>query len=161
MPAQQSPSRPLIGLLSPLSPATAARNVEAFRKGLHDLGYVEGRNIVLELRFAEGIQARLPQLAAELVALKPDVILAGSEPGIRAAHNATRSIPLVMITGEDPVHPDWSKAYSGQALMSLARGWAGVRGSLASGSSCSSEPCRVSRASLRWSILTDHACVLL
>jgi ABC-type uncharacterized transport system substrate-binding protein len=75
--AQQSPSRPLIGLLSPLSRATATPNVEAFRKGLRDHGHVEGRNIVLEPRFAEGNASRLPPLAAELVALKPDIIFVG------------------------------------------------------------------------------------
>ncbi len=72
--AQQATSRPLIGILSPLSRAAAARNIEALRAGLRELGYVEDRNIVLELRFAEGMPRRLPDLAAELVALKPDVI---------------------------------------------------------------------------------------
>jgi putative ABC transport system substrate-binding protein len=81
----------------------AARNVAAFRAGLRELGYVEGRNIAIELRFAEGAISRLPQLAAELVALKPDVILVGASSGILAAHRATQSVPLVMITLEDPV----------------------------------------------------------
>jgi putative ABC transport system substrate-binding protein len=80
-PAQQSPTRPLIGLLSPLSRATAKPNVEAFRKGLRDLGHVEGRNIALELRFTEGMIERVPQLAAELIALKPDVIVVGGFVG--------------------------------------------------------------------------------
>jgi putative ABC transport system substrate-binding protein len=101
--AQQAPMRPLVGLLSPLSQPRAMRNVEAFRSGLHDLGYIEGRNVALELRFAEGLASRLPQLAAELVALKPDVILVGSTAGILAAQRATQTIPLVMITGENPV----------------------------------------------------------
>jgi ABC-type uncharacterized transport system substrate-binding protein len=102
--AQQPINRPLIGVLSPLSPVAAARNIEALRAGLRELGYVEDRNIVLELRFAEGIPGRLPELAAELVALKPDVILAGAAGGILAAHKATRTIPLVMLGMlEDPV----------------------------------------------------------
>ena len=102
--AQQSPGRPLVGVLSPLSPAAAARNIDALRAGLRDLGYVEDRNVTLALRFAEGIPARLPELAAELVALKPDVILAGSIGGILAARNATRTIPLIMmVVSEDPV----------------------------------------------------------
>src|SRR5499426_3969322 len=75
--AQQSPVLPLIGILSALSSATAARNIDAFRAGLRDLGYVESRNIKVELRFADGVNERLPDLAAELVALKPAVIIAG------------------------------------------------------------------------------------
>jgi putative tryptophan/tyrosine transport system substrate-binding protein len=74
------------------------------RAGLRDLGYVEDRNVTLALRFAGGVPARLPELAAELVALKPDVILAGSIGGIVAARNATRTIPLIMmVISEDPV----------------------------------------------------------
>ncbi len=100
----QSPSRAaLVGVLSPLSPAAAARNIEALRAGLRDLGYVEGRNLTLALRFAAGVPARLPELAAELVALKPDVILAGSTSGIVAARKATQTIPLIMMITEDPV----------------------------------------------------------
>jgi putative ABC transport system substrate-binding protein len=101
---QPAPVRPLIGVLSPLSPAAATHNIEALRTGLRDLGYVEDRNVTLALRFAEGLQARLPELAAELVALKPDVILAGSIGGILAARNATPAIPLIMmVISEDPV----------------------------------------------------------
>ena len=102
--AQQASSRPLIGVLSPASPAAATCNIEALRAGLRDLGYVEDRNVTLALRFAGGVQARLPELAAELVALKPDVILAGSIGGILAARNATQAIPLIMmVISEDPV----------------------------------------------------------
>ena len=102
--AQQSSGLPLIGILSPQSAATAARNVEAFRSGLHDLGYVEGRNIVIDLRYAEGNLGRISELAAELAALKPAAIVAGSEPAILAVRNATRTIPIVMsATNEDPV----------------------------------------------------------
>jgi ABC-type uncharacterized transport system substrate-binding protein len=79
--AQPAPLRPLIAVLSPLSPAAAARNIEALRSGLRELGYVESRNVTLELRFSEGAPGRLPQLAAELVALKPDVILVIARPG--------------------------------------------------------------------------------
>jgi putative tryptophan/tyrosine transport system substrate-binding protein len=75
--AQQTSAHPLIGVLSPLSSASAA-HIEAFRAGLRELGNVEGRNITIELRFAEGVIERLPELATELVALKPAVILAGS-----------------------------------------------------------------------------------
>jgi putative ABC transport system substrate-binding protein len=95
--------RPLIGLLSPTSAATAARLYGPFRAVLHELGYVEGRNIWIESRYADGVPARLPALAAELVALKPDLIVATSTPGTVAASGATRTIPVLMITLQDPV----------------------------------------------------------
>ena len=102
--AQQSSGLPLIGILSPQSAATAAPNVEALRSGLHDLGYLEGRNIAIDLRYANGDLGRISKLAAELVALKPAAIVAGSEPAILAVRNATRTIPIVMsATNEDPV----------------------------------------------------------
>src|SRR5438067_13064511 len=69
---------------------------EAFRQGLRELGYVEGQNLVLEYRYAEGSAERLPDLAAELVQRKVDVIVAGGVPAIRAAQQATRTIPIVM-----------------------------------------------------------------
>ena len=101
--AQQSATRPLIGVLSALSPTAAKRNIEGLREGLRALGCVEGRNVSLELRFAEGVVARLPELASDLVALKPDVILAGSLSSILAARNATTTIPLIFLIIEDPV----------------------------------------------------------
>jgi hypothetical protein len=94
--AQQPQGRPLIGVLSPISAALAARNMEALRQGLREFGYVEGRNIGFEFRYAEGDLARLRALAAELVALQPAVIIAGSAPGALAAREATRAIPIVM-----------------------------------------------------------------
>src|SRR5262249_5257830 len=69
--AQQSATRPLIGVLSPISPAAAKRNIEGLREGLRALGYAEGHNVSLELRFAEGVVARLPELASDLV-INPD-----------------------------------------------------------------------------------------
>ena len=101
--AQQPSDPPVIGLLNPLSLAAAAPNVEAFRSGLQDLGYFEGRNYTLEFRFADGRVERLPKLAAELVQLKPAVILAGSPPGAVAAQKATQAIPIVTIMSQDPV----------------------------------------------------------
>jgi putative ABC transport system substrate-binding protein len=101
--AQQPARLPLVGLISPLTQAAAVRNVEQFRKGLRDLGYVEGRSVALELRFADGRPERLPEVAAALVTLKPDVILVGSSAGILAAHQVTQAIPLVMITLENPI----------------------------------------------------------
>src|SRR6266487_4214355 len=76
---------------------------EAFRQGLRDLGYVEGRNLVIEYREAEGKADRLPVLAAELVALKVDVIVAVATPSALAARNATGTIPVVMVGAGDPV----------------------------------------------------------
>ncbi len=102
-PAQPSPVRPLIGLLSPLSASAASRNIAAFRSALRDLGYVEGRNITLALRYGDGVAERMPSLARELVALNPDVIFAGANLGASAAHNATRTIPIVTVTPENPV----------------------------------------------------------
>jgi ABC-type uncharacterized transport system substrate-binding protein len=102
--AQQPAGRPLIAVLSPLSRAMAARNLEAFRSGLHDLGYSEGRNIAIEYRFADGTVGRLPDLAAELVALKPAAIITGALPAVLAARHATRTIPIVMTAiVQDPV----------------------------------------------------------
>ena len=79
--AQQPGARPLIGLLSPLSAAAAARNVAAFRSGLRDLGYLEGHNATLELRYGEGVAERMAPLAQELVVLKADVLFAGAKSG--------------------------------------------------------------------------------
>jgi putative ABC transport system substrate-binding protein len=77
---------------------------EAFQQGLRDLGYLEGKNIVLEYRYAEGKVDRLPGLAAELVRIKVDIIVASTEPGARAAKNATKTIPIVMVgVGAGPV----------------------------------------------------------
>src|SRR5262245_33853236 len=101
--AQSSPMRPLIGLLSPLSAAAASRNVAALRSALRDLGYVEGRNMTLALRYGNGAPERMLPLARELVALNPDVIVAGATSGASAAYHVTRTIPIVMILPEDPV----------------------------------------------------------
>ena len=101
--AQQSPVRPLIGVLSPISAAAATRNIAAFRSGLRDLGYVEGRNVTFALRYGDGVPARMEPLARELVALNPDAIVTGAQSGALAAHNATRTIPIVVITPENPV----------------------------------------------------------
>ncbi|PYT86199.1 MAG: hypothetical protein DMG36_26600 [Acidobacteria bacterium] len=92
-----------IGFLGPTSAASNAGRMEALRAGLRDLGYLEGKNLVIESRWAEGKFDRLPELAAELVRLNVDVILTTGTPGIRAAKNATTTIPIVMVTSGDPV----------------------------------------------------------
>ncbi len=101
--AQQPKNVPRIGFLSATSPSAIAARVEAFRRGLRELGYVEGKNIVIEWRFAEGKADRLRELAAELVRLKVDVILSAGPPLTRAAKEATATIPIVMAMDTDPV----------------------------------------------------------
>jgi len=94
-----------IGVLSIFSSTDAARSssLEAFRQSLRELGWVEGQNITIDYRFAEGRFERLPQLAAELVRLNADVLVASLTPTAVAAKNATTTIPIVMINGNDPV----------------------------------------------------------
>jgi putative tryptophan/tyrosine transport system substrate-binding protein len=92
--AQPSVNVPRLGLLSPFSPADTARWHQAFRQGLQDLGWVEGRNISLEYRYAEGRSERLPALAADLVRLQVDIIVAAVTPDALAAQHATTTIPL-------------------------------------------------------------------
>src|SRR5881394_168740 len=101
--AQQATKVARLGYLAN-NPATSPYLREAFLQGLRDLGYVEGRNLVIEYREAEGKADRLPALAAELVALKVDVILAGgSTLGARVAKQATSTIPIVFAAVGDPV----------------------------------------------------------
>jgi putative ABC transport system substrate-binding protein len=101
--AQQSKKVPRVGYLSVLSPSSDAARFEAFRQGLRELGYIEGQNIAIEPRYAEGKLARLPELAGNLVTLKADVIVAGGSTAIRATKKATGLIPIVMAHGSDPV----------------------------------------------------------
>jgi putative ABC transport system substrate-binding protein len=92
-----------IGYLTSGSATATPRTVEAFRQGLGELGWVEGQNIVIDYRFAEGRFDRLPDLAAELVRLKVEIIVAGPTPPAVAAKNATGTIPIVMWAVGDPV----------------------------------------------------------
>jgi len=94
-----------IGLLFPtsLSDPRTPRFLEAFRQGLRDLGYAEGQNIVLESRFADGKWDRLPDLAAELIRVKVDVIVTYTTPAAQAAKQATGAIPIVVAAVIDPV----------------------------------------------------------
>jgi len=101
--AQQPTKIPRIGFLSPSSRLTLAIRYEAFRQGMRELGYVEGKNIVIESRYAEGKQDRVAALAAELVRLKVDVIVTGGTTATRAAKEATFTIPIVMTQDSDPV----------------------------------------------------------
>jgi len=101
--AQQATKIPKIGYLTGATRDGQAARIEAFRQGLRELGYVEGKNIVIEYRYAEGNLDRLPTLAAELVRLKIDVIVTGGGPNTRAAKEATSTIPIVMAQDGDPV----------------------------------------------------------
>ena len=107
---QQIGKAPRIGFLSPGSPSDAGRSPSnlavlfaAFREGLRELGYVEGQNIAIESRWAEGKDDRFPALAADLVRSKVDVIVAGSGAATQAAQEATRTIPIVMSLVNDPL----------------------------------------------------------
>jgi putative ABC transport system substrate-binding protein len=102
--AQQAGKVPRIGFLRATSPSDSPHLLDAFRQGLRELGWVEGQNIVIDYRFVEGRFDRLPDLAAELVRLKVDIIVASATPVVAAAKNATETIPIVMISGGvDPV----------------------------------------------------------
>jgi putative ABC transport system substrate-binding protein len=101
--AQQPKIIPRIGVITQGSLSSAARNIKAFREGLRDLGYVEGQNITSEYRYAEGVDERFPNLAAEAVQLKVNVIVANGTPAAQALKNATQTIPIVMISVTDPV----------------------------------------------------------
>ena len=103
--AQQPKKVPRIGYLSVFDPARESARAEAIRLALRERGYIEGQNIAVEYRYAEGKRDRFPELAAELVRLKVDIIVAaGGDNTVRAAKNATKTIPIVMVgTGSDPV----------------------------------------------------------
>jgi putative ABC transport system substrate-binding protein len=101
--AQQPTKVPWIGYLTGATPDGQAARIEAFRQGLRELGYLEGKNVVIEYRYAELKPDRLPALAAELVHLKVDVIVTSAGGMTRAAKEATHTIPIVMAQDNDPV----------------------------------------------------------
>jgi putative ABC transport system substrate-binding protein len=120
--AEQAASLPRVGVLMPasLSDPRIPPYVQAFRQGLRELGYMEGQNIAIEFRWAEGQYDRLPALAAELVRLKVNVIVAPSSPATQAAKQATGAIPIVMVSVGDPV--------AGGFVASLARPGGNITG---------------------------------
>ena len=118
--AQQPTRIPRIGILVPPTAAFNSPREEAFRQRLRELGYVEGKNIVIEYRYAEGKLERLPDLAAELVRLKVDVIVTAAGPAISAAKKASPTIPIVFATAADPV--------GGGYVSSLARPGGNITG---------------------------------
>jgi putative ABC transport system substrate-binding protein len=114
--AQQAAKVPSIGYLTLGSSSPTSSNLDGFRQGLRELGYVEGQNIHVEYRYAEGRVERLPGLAAELIALKVAVIVAANTQSIEAVRRATKTIPIVFPATFDPVesrfitslaHPGW------------------------------------------------------
>jgi putative tryptophan/tyrosine transport system substrate-binding protein len=101
--AQQPKKVPRIGFLSAASPSTISARIDAFRQGLRELGYLEGKNIFIEWRFAEGKLDRLPALATELVRLKVEVIVTAGPTNTRAVKEVTTTIPIVMAQDSNPV----------------------------------------------------------
>jgi putative tryptophan/tyrosine transport system substrate-binding protein len=101
--AQQPQKIPRIGYLAAGTTSSQADQVEVFRQGLRELRYIEGKNIIIEIRYAEGKLDRLPALAAELVVLKVDVIVTAGPTATRPAKEATGTIPIVMAFDSDPV----------------------------------------------------------
>src|SRR5262249_13939770 len=122
--AQQPKKIAKIAYLAPSTAAAAAPLVEAFRQGLREIGYVEGKTFVLELRYGEAKAERLPEIARELVGLKVDVIVTATDVAIAAVKRETQTIPIVMANSTDPVGTGF--------VASLARPGGNVTASVAS-----------------------------
>ena len=100
----QQPAMPVIGFIHAGSPTSAGSHIASFRQGLNEMGYVEGRNVTIEYRWAEGRPDRYPELAADLIRQKVNLIATGANtPASRAAKAATSTIPIVFGVGDDPV----------------------------------------------------------
>jgi putative ABC transport system substrate-binding protein len=110
--SQQASRMYRVGYIQTATEAEQAHLTKAFEDALRELGYAEGRNVILEKRFADGKPERLPALAAELARLKVDVIVTGGNPVIAAVKQATTTIPVVMTTGRDPVAAGFIASYA-------------------------------------------------
>ena len=123
--AEPAPKIVRLGFVGPASPSTGVRAVTQFWDRLRELGYVEGRNLVIEARWAEGRYERLPELMAEVIGRKVDVLVTYSTPGAVAARNATSTIPIVAVAMGDPVGSGLvaSLARPGGNLTGLSMGW--------------------------------------
>ena len=122
--AQQSTKIPRIGYLSGTGdPKNPGPQINAFRQGLRDLGHIEGKTFLVEDRYLEGKRDRIPGLVAELLQLKVDVLVATAPPAIRAAKQATKTIPIVIVTSQDPVAVGYiaSLAHPGGNITGLTR----------------------------------------
>jgi putative ABC transport system substrate-binding protein len=117
--AQPAPI-PVIGMLHSQTKESEAGRLEIIQQGLSQVGFVVGRNVAIEHRYADGQNVRLPALAAELVGRKDNVIFANTTPPAIAAKAATTTIPIVFVTGVDPVEVGWSEASTGRAATSQA-----------------------------------------
>ena len=104
--AQQPKKASRIGFFSYGSVEIEQSSLAAFRQKLRELGYLEGQNIVIEQRYAIGRSEKLPELLAELVALKVDLLVVAGDPAVHAAKKATNTIPIVMVASPDPVGLD-------------------------------------------------------
>src|SRR2546425_352881 len=144
--AQQAVGLPRVGYLGPASASSDALLREAFRQGLRERGWIEGQNVVIESRWAEGRLDRLPDLAAELVRLKVDVLVTAGTPGALAAKQATTTIPIVMVGIGDAVATASSPASRGRAGTSPDQPILS-RNSWRNCSSCSRRSCRAPGAS--------------
>jgi len=115
----QQPAMPVIGFMSARSPEDSVHLLEAFRRGLEERGFVEGRNVVIEYRWARGDYDRLPDMAVDLVSRRVNVLTAvGGDPSPRAAKRATASIPIVFGMGGDPVKDGLVRVSTGRAATS-------------------------------------------
>jgi len=128
--AQQAGKVVRVGLLMPVSSADARTNVEAFRQGLREFGYIEGQNIAIERRYSDGRDERLPGLAADLVNMKIAVIVTWGTPAARAARGATKTIPIVTAAVSDPLTTGLiaSLARPGGNLTGVTNGGAALSG---------------------------------
>jgi putative ABC transport system substrate-binding protein len=126
--AQQAVRVYRIGLVSPLSRVPEPIQLHAFRERIRELGYVEGKNVIIEARFAEGRNEHLPELVAELLRMKVDVLLVGSTPGALAAKRATTTVPIVFAGVTDPISAGIvsSLAHPGGNITGVAAGAGGV-----------------------------------
>src|SRR4051812_7755137 len=110
--AEQVPTVPRIGYLGAASLGQSQRVLDAFHRRLSELGHIKGRSLEIEYRFANGEHDRLPKLAAELVELKVDLLVAAPTQAVLAAKDATSTIPIVMVAGPDPVPLGWAHSLS-------------------------------------------------
>jgi ABC-type uncharacterized transport system substrate-binding protein len=128
-PAQPARDLPRIGVLASRSPEAPGPS-EGLREGLRDLGYVDGQNVTVVWQWARSDEKKFPALAADLVRLNVDVIVAANNAGVEAAHRATRTIPIVMVLAEDPVASGFvaSLARPGGNVTGLSSQWAELFG---------------------------------